>query len=164
MGPGQRSQRHRARPQGPALVNGKPANIWCAGQTFAANGELVVFGGNLEFPLGNPATTTWKGLDRVYTFDPASESWTEQPKMRHGRWYPTGIRMADGRIPILSGLDETGNINPSQTNPEVEVFSPSTTAGGGRARSPTSGTSAIPETPRSAASTRTCSRCPRGAR
>jgi hypothetical protein len=113
----------------PPLVNGKPANIWCAGQTFAANGELVVFGGNLEFPLGNPATTTWKGLDRIYTFDPVSETWTEQPKMRHGRWYPTGIRMADGRIPILSGLDESGNL-PSQTNPEIEVFTPSATAGG----------------------------------
>ena len=36
--------------------------------------------------------------------------------MRKGRWYPTGIRMADGRIPIISGLDETGNL-PSQTNP-----------------------------------------------
>jgi hypothetical protein len=123
-------------PTGAALVrkdppdlNGLPANIWCAGQTFTASGELVVFGGNLEFPLPNAPGTTWKGLDRVYTFDSISETWTEQPPMRHGRWYPTGIRMADGRIPIISGLDE-GGIAPGQTNPEVEVFTPSPSPGG----------------------------------
>ena len=47
----------------------KPANIWCAGQTFTADGELVVFGGNLEFPRAAPADG-WKGLNKVYTFDP----------------------------------------------------------------------------------------------
>ena len=87
----------------------KPANIWCAGQTFTADGELVVFGGNLDFESG---PTGWKGLNKVYTFDPFANDgegeWHEQPDMAHGRWYPTGVRMADGRIPITSGLDETG--------------------------------------------------------
>ncbi len=50
--------------------------------------------------------------------------------MRHGRWYPTGIRMADGRIPIISGLDESGKKNPSPTNPDVELFTPPSTIGG----------------------------------
>jgi hypothetical protein len=112
----------------PPNVNGKPANIWCAGQTFTADGELVVFGGNLEFPVG--ATSTWKGLNKVYTFDPFTETWHEQPDMRHGRWYPTGIRMADGRIPIISGLDESGAVNPSSTNLDVELFTPPASIGG----------------------------------
>jgi hypothetical protein len=114
----------------PPLLNGEPANIWCAGQTFTADGELVVFGGNLEFPLGNPSTSTWKGLNKVYTFNPYTETWATQPDMRHGRWYPTGVRLADGRIPIISGLDESGAINPSSTNPDVEVFTPPATIGG----------------------------------
>ena len=44
------------------------------------------------------------GLNKVYTFNPWNESWTEQPDMRHGRWYPTAARMADGRIVVINGL------------------------------------------------------------
>ena len=93
----------------------KAANIWCSGHTFTADGELVVFGGNLEF---ESATSSWKGLNKIYTFNafaPNGGSWQEQPDMRHGRWYPTGVRMADGRIPITSGLNEVGDLDPRRT-------------------------------------------------
>ena len=83
----------------------KPANIWCAGQTFTADGRLVVFGGNLRFSEGS---VDYKGLDKIYTFNPFNETWTEQPDMRDGRWYPTGVRLADGRIVVVSGLDKSG--------------------------------------------------------
>jgi hypothetical protein len=114
-----------ANPAAPPVAKNPPgkANIWCAGQTFAANGELVVFGGNLDYEL---PSQTWKGLDQVFTFNPWTETWTVQPKMAHGRWYPTGVRMPDGRIPILSGLDESGVLIPSsRTNFDVELFTPS---------------------------------------
>jgi hypothetical protein len=102
----------------------KPANIWCSGHTFTADGELVVFGGNLDFPT---ADKDYKGLNKVYTFNPWTETWREQPDMRHGRWYPTGIRTADGRIPILSGWDETGT---DAFNTDIELFTPPSTIGG----------------------------------
>jgi hypothetical protein len=106
----------------------KAANIWCAGQTFTADGELVVFGGNLEFPDPNATPATdYKGLNKVYTFNPFDETWTEQPDMQHGRWYPTGVRIPDGRIPILSGWDESGL---DVMNEDVEIFNPSSTIGG----------------------------------
>ena len=98
----------------------KPANIWCAGQTFTADGRLVVFGGNMRFSEG---TVDYKGLNKVYTFNPFNESWTEQPDMRHGRWYPTGVRLADGRIVVMSGLDESGA--GFQRDPDIEMFTPS---------------------------------------
>ncbi|MEA2330360.1 MAG: hypothetical protein QOH58_498 [Thermoleophilaceae bacterium] len=102
----------------------KAANIWCSGHTFTADGELVVFGGNLEF---EGPDTSWKGLNKIYTFDPFTETWREQPDMRHGRWYPTGVRLADGRIPITSGLDESGV---PLMNEEVEMFTPPAAPGG----------------------------------
>ena len=110
----------------------KAANIWCSGHTFTADGELVVFGGNLEF---ESATSSWKGLNKVYTFNPFAPnggSWQEQPDMRHGRWYPTGVRMADGRIPITSGLNEVGDLNPATNdmNEDVELFTPPAAPGG----------------------------------
>jgi hypothetical protein len=99
----------------------KPANIWCAGQTFTADGRLVVVGGNLAF---STSTSNFKGLQKVYTFNPFAETWTEQPDMRHGRWYPSAVRLPDGRIPILSGWDESGK-NPPVYDKDVEVFTPS---------------------------------------
>jgi hypothetical protein len=112
----------------PDMDGNGPANIWCAGQTFTADGELLIFGGNLEFP-NQAGTTTWKGLDRVYTFNPFTETWREQPKMAHGRWYPSGIRLADGRVPIISGLDESGAV-PSVIDKDIELFTPPATIGG----------------------------------
>jgi Domain of unknown function (DUF1929)/Bacterial Ig domain len=102
----------------------KPANIWCAGHTFSADGELVVFGGNLDFET---ATQEYKGLNKVYTFNPFTETWREQPEMRHGRWYPTGVRMADGRVPIISGWDESGT---DRVNEDVDLFTPPASPGG----------------------------------
>ena len=103
----------------------KPANIWCGGQTFTADGRLVVFGGNLRFsdPDAPAGSTDFLGLNKVYTFNPWNETWTEQPDMRHGRWYPTGVRMSDGRIVVVSGLDESGA--GFKRNPDVELFTPS---------------------------------------
>jgi Domain of unknown function (DUF1929)/Bacterial Ig domain len=119
-----------ANPQVPPVLKNPPgkANIWCAGQTFTAAGELLVFGGNLDY---ESSSQTWKGLDKVFTFNPWTETWREQPKMAHGRWYPTGVRMADGRVPIVSGLDESGVLIPrSNTNPDVELFTPPDAPGG----------------------------------
>ena len=99
----------------------KPANIWCAGQSFTADGRLVVVGGNLAFSTDS---SDFKGLNKVYTFNPFNETWTEQPDMRHGRWYPTTIRLPDGRMPILSGLDESG-VGGANFNTDVELFTPS---------------------------------------
>ena len=83
----------------------KPANIWCARPDLhgrRAAGRLRRQPALLEGPVD------FKGLNKVYTFNPWNETWTEQPDMRHGRWYPTGVRMADGRIVIIDGLDESG--------------------------------------------------------
>ena len=116
----------------PPVLKNPPdkANIWCAGQTFTEDGELVVFGGNLDY---ESPSQTWKGLDRVFTFNPWTETWKEQPRMVHGRWYPTGVRLPDGRVPIMSGLDESGQLIPhSNTVQEVELFTPSADARWGR--------------------------------
>ncbi len=119
-----------ANPSAPPVAKNPPgkANIWCAGQTFTADGELLVFGGNLEYE--NPSQT-WKGLDKVFTFNPWTETWREQPKMAHGRWYPTGVRLPNGQIPIVSGLDESGVLVPhSNTNQDIELFTPPADLGG----------------------------------
>ena len=101
----------------------KPANIWCSGQTLLADGRVLVAGGNLAYSQDRVYPYDFKGLNKVYTFNPFNETWTEQPEMRHGRWYPTTTLLPNGSALILDGLDETGD-NPNNLNPDVEVFNP----------------------------------------
>ena len=58
----------------------------------------------------------------VLTFNPFNETWTQQPNMRNGRWYPTLTTLPDGRVTIFSGLDASGN---NTVNNDLEVFTPS---------------------------------------
>ncbi|HEX7060006.1 MAG TPA: galactose oxidase-like domain-containing protein, partial [Solirubrobacterales bacterium] len=99
----------------------KPANIWCSGQSMLADGRVLVTGGNLSY---DGSGLDFKGLNKVYTFNPWNETWTEQPDMRHGRWYPSQTTLPDGRAVILSGFDETGG-GYSSTNKDIEIFTPS---------------------------------------
>ncbi|MDQ0143268.1 galactose oxidase-like domain-containing protein [Cupriavidus necator] len=100
-----------------------PENIWCAGQTILSDGRVFIAGGNLRYadPNAPAGQTNFEGSMSTYTFNPLSETWTAQPNMSVGRWYPTATRLADNSVVITSGLDETGSGN---TTAVVEVFTP----------------------------------------
>ena len=109
----------------------EPTPVYCSGQTFLPNGELLVAGGNLIWAsTPGDGYDTEAGLNRVLTFNPWTETWHEQPQMSHGRWYPTTAELADGRIAILGGYteQEPGGIYTD----ELEVFTGSGTFGGRR--------------------------------
>ena len=77
-------------------------NLFCAGETFLPDGKLFVAGGHIYDGLGEPHATV---------FDPEQNSWTRQPDMNRGRWYPTAITLADGGVLVCSGSDESGQVN-----------------------------------------------------
>ncbi|MBA2673859.1 MAG: DUF1929 domain-containing protein [Ramlibacter sp.] len=106
-----------------------PENIWCAGQTILSDGRVYVAGGNLRYPDQNapPGTSSWEGLLSNYTFNPIAEIWARQPDMARGRWYPTTTKLADNRVIITSGIDETGS--GAITN-GVELFTPAANING----------------------------------
>ena len=105
-----------------------PAPLFCSGQSLLADGQLFVAGGNLGYPsYYGGSTPEWRGLNRAYTFDPWTLTWREQPQPRHGRWYPSQVELADGRIAIIAGFDESGN---GVKNEEMEVFTPAAQRGG----------------------------------
>lgn len=90
----------------------RPAPIYCSGFAFAANGTLVVVGGNRR--LAGEQGDSW-----VFTFDPFAEEWHVQQRMAGGRWYPTAVELPDGRVAIMSGWTEAGDGN---VNDDFEVF------------------------------------------
>jgi hypothetical protein len=101
--------------------------LFCSGQSLLPTGEVFAAGGTLA--QWKSVTENWKGARFAMTFDPWTETWTRQPDMRHGRWYPGQGQLADGRIVVVSGLDESG-ATPDRMNVDLEVFTPSPVRGG----------------------------------
>ena len=100
---------------------GKPTNIWCSGISILADGRALVTGGN----LGDPSLDL-TGLNTVFTFDPWTKQWKREQPMRQGRWYPSQLRMPDGRSIIMSGHTAPGDPDYSGSfrNTDIETFSP----------------------------------------
>jgi hypothetical protein len=81
-------------------------DFFCVGQTFLSDGRLLVAGGTHKYDnklFGLPIPP-FRGLEQSYTFDPRLENWTRVQDMKYGRWYPTLIMLADGRVLALAGL------------------------------------------------------------
>jgi Domain of unknown function (DUF1929)/Kelch motif len=97
---------------------GGKASLFCAGLSILPNGDLFVTGGTLRFPTST--SPLHLGLKRAYTFNPWTNTWIKQPDMQHGRWYPSHVELADGRVAVLAGMDEGGALDNSQ----LEVFNP----------------------------------------
>ena len=101
-------------PRGPVDSTGTPLDLFCAGQSFLPDGTLLVTGGTLQYsPL--------YGLPNAYAFSPSTETWTNIASMNGGRWYPTQVTLASGRVFALSGLGTTGSLN---IQPELSPVPP----------------------------------------
>jgi hypothetical protein len=72
-------------------------DLFCAGHTFLADGRLFVAGGHIDQD---------RGLPDANLFDFVSGSWIHLAAMAHGRWYPTVIELADGRVLAIAGRDQ----------------------------------------------------------
>jgi hypothetical protein len=88
-------------------------DMFCNGMVVLPDGRSFVMGGTLQYD-------PFHGEVRTSTYDPATNTFTDQQSMAHGRWYPTGTVLGDGRVMIFSGLNETGG-----TNTSVEFYSAS---------------------------------------
>jgi hypothetical protein len=86
-------------------------DMFCNGMIVLPDGRPYVMGGTLQYD-------PFHGELRTSTYDPATNTFTSQQSMAHGRWYPTSTVLGDGRVMIFSGLNENGG-----TNTSVEFYS-----------------------------------------
>ncbi|MGH9862150.1 MAG: galactose oxidase-like domain-containing protein [Candidatus Acidiferrales bacterium] len=95
--------------------------IFCAGHTLLADGQVLVVGGHVTGMVGSP---------RASLFNPFRESWTSLPDMAAGRWYPTATALPTGEALALSGaLNETAvNRLPEVWQPARSSWRPLSTA------------------------------------
>jgi hypothetical protein len=96
-------------------ADGRPFDFFCGGDSFLPDGRMLSAGGTLDY---NP----FKGRADATVFDFVTGTWSFIKKMQHGRWYPTLITMADGRVLAATGLNEGGN----GYNQAVELYSAAT--------------------------------------
>src|SRR5712691_1575488 len=85
-------------------------DMFCNGAVALPDGRVFMNGGTTQY---NP----FRGATNTSVFDPVNGSFTDLPRVAHGRWYPTVTTLGDGRILTFSGLNETGI-----TNTAVEIF------------------------------------------
>lgn len=93
-----------------AVETDPPVDVECGGMTPLADGRILVVGGH---------ATGARGIENILLFDPATNTWTPQPRTPLGRYYPTTTRLADGRVLITGGFDVNG-----KNNPNVELYTP----------------------------------------
>lgn len=90
------------------------SDVFCSGLSFLPDGKLFVSGGNESTDCDN------QGRNVLHTFDPFTSRWEFLGEMNAARWYPSNLTLGDGRIMMLSGLDDS-----CQLNPTMEIYSQS---------------------------------------
>jgi hypothetical protein len=90
--------------QDPPIVSGASIDLFCAGQSFGADGSLLVAGGTLQYD-------PFYGVDTAFLFSPDTSQWTQVPSMNSGRWYPTIVTLGYGQFFALTGFDIQGNLS-----------------------------------------------------
>ena len=124
-GSGNDTDRHNAHQYGTAVWHyPQPAfsrpntqtDMFCVGHAFLPDGRLLAAGGTEQYD-------PFFGLTTAVIFDPhagppdptapagTTGAWIAAPDMAGGRWYPTLVPLADGRVLTVSGLDGTSQLN-----------------------------------------------------
>jgi Domain of unknown function (DUF1929)/Ricin-type beta-trefoil lectin domain len=70
-------------------------NIFCAGYTQLANGNVLVAGGNKDSALN--------GIVQTHIFDWRAETWSRGPDMAAERWYPSVAALGNDEAVIVGG-------------------------------------------------------------
>ena len=93
--------------------NAPDTDVFCSGLTPLWDGRLLVVGGTKLYPTD---TNPFIGSGAAYTLEPEL-GWQRLEDMAFGRWYPSAIMLADGRVLVVSGASDDGGITP-----RVEIY------------------------------------------
>ncbi|MGH3869686.1 MAG: galactose oxidase-like domain-containing protein [Pseudonocardiaceae bacterium] len=105
-------------PATPRDARGTVLDLFCGGETLLADGRVLSTGGTQRYPDGSKP---FAGRADTLVFNPVTQQWAVVRAMAHGRWYPSVITLADGRVLAAAGLDESAT---GTRNTTVESFFP----------------------------------------
>jgi hypothetical protein len=90
-----------------------------------ATGRAAVAMEATAYSITRDEQTFW-GSRKSYVFDPATERYEATSSMNLARWYPTLVRLINGKVLAVSGLDQFGRIIAGQHeewDPKTRVWS-----------------------------------------
>lgn len=114
-----------------------PSDLFCCGHAFLASGDLLVAGGTERWVLSDtapdPHSGHWPGLRDASIFSAQRHEWLRaepmltEPGNRNpdeaerggGRWYPTLLTLANGRVIALSGHPSHRDNRHNNNIPEI---------------------------------------------
>ncbi|MFW9257627.1 galactose oxidase-like domain-containing protein [Nostoc sp. CALU 546] len=102
-----------------ALQYGESNDLFCSGHLQLADGNVLFVGGTGRYYPGGAFT----GSKQVNLYNWQTGEWSTSGQLKDGRWYPSLIPLADGKIVIFSGLKLEA---PNQINPSLEIYDPKT--------------------------------------
>jgi galactose oxidase len=96
----------------PTLTSNRSVNLFCSGHCFQPDGSLFVVGGHLQ---------DGHGVNQACVYDAFEDTWSPQPRMNYGRWYPSALTMNDGSSIAISGTyyDDTDDSTPMNDIPQI---------------------------------------------
>jgi len=87
-------------------------DLFCVGQNQLPNGNILLTGGTATYENDiNNCDGRWHGARYTFELDVATETLVEQSPMKTGRWYPTQVTLPNGRVIVVSGMDDLGAYN-----------------------------------------------------
>ena len=87
-------------------------DLFCVGQNQLPNGNILLTGGTATYENDiNNCDGRWHGATYTFELDVATGTLVEQAPMKTGRWYPTQVTLPNGRVIVVSGMDNFGAYN-----------------------------------------------------
>jgi hypothetical protein len=95
-------------------------DMFCNGMVVLPDGRPLVMGGTMQYQ-----PPMWLGLPYTSAFSPESGTFTRTATMSGGRWYPTATVLSDGRVMVISGLNDSIGVG-HVINRKVQIYDPAT--------------------------------------
>jgi hypothetical protein len=121
-------------PEDAALNDG---DLFCTSHVQLPDGRVLVVGGTDYYqdprltPEPGYGVIELEGLKAARIFNPADNTWVQAPSMNWGRWYPSAVTLADGKVFVASGVtkllkplytDSKNLPNSGKNVPQTETF------------------------------------------
>ncbi|MDJ0901141.1 MAG: DUF1929 domain-containing protein [Xenococcus sp. MO_188.B8] len=104
----------------PAVQFEDSNDLFCSGHLHLPNGNIIFAGGSSRYYPGEQ----FEGSKQINIYDWQQNQWKDiGGKMKAGRWYPSLVTLADGKIVIFSGQKFDA---PTQITPTIEIYDPAT--------------------------------------